>query len=75
MSLRRGILLGFLAGAIGVVMNRRAASEAHAPYGSLAALLHDARHAARAETEATRDRLHRRLEWARRTGRLPDDPS
>ena len=78
MGLRRGVLLGFLMGAIAVVTSRRAQDEVDTP-GSDAnqqfkELLDEARSEARAEREATEQRLHRRFTIARESGHLPDEP-
>lgn len=78
MGLRRGVLLGFLMGAIAVVTSRRAQDEVDTP-GSDAnqqfkELLDEARSEARTEREATEQRLRRRFTIARESGHLPDEP-
>lgn len=77
MGLRRGVLLGFLMGAIAVVTSRRTRDEVDTP-GSGAnqqfkELLDEARGEARAEREATEQRLRRRFTSARESGHLPDE--
>ena len=77
MGLRRGVLLGFLMGAIAVVTSRRAKDEVDTP-GSGAnkqfkELLDEARSEARAERGATEQRLRRRFTIARESGHLPDE--
>ena len=77
MGLRRGVLLGFLMGAIAVVTSRRTRDEVDTP-GSDAntrfkELLDEARSEARAEREATELRLRRRFSLARESGHLPED--
>ena len=77
MGLRRGVLLGFLVGAVAVVTSRRAQDEVDTP-GSDANrqfkdLLDEARSEARAEREATERRLRRRFSLARESGHLPDE--
>ncbi len=78
MGLRRGVLLGFLMGAITVVTSRRTRDEVDAPGGDantkFKELLNEARSEASAEREATEQRLHRRFTTARESGHLPDEP-
>lgn len=77
MGFRRGFLLGFFVGAIGVVTGRRAQREVETPgtqaHTDFKQLWDEARESARRESEETEARLRRRFEEARRTGKLPSD--
>lgn len=77
MSFRRGLMFGFLAGAIGAAMSRLApAVEEGASVSDEAApttRLGKARAAGRGERQAAEQRLRERYDAARRSGHLPSD--
>ncbi len=83
MGFGRGLFLGFLAGAIGLLLSRRSRVEtpsaggegvAAPPDGAPASLLGLAWQEGRDADHAARAALRARFEEARRTGRLPEDP-
>ena len=78
MGLRRGVLLGFLMGAIAVVTSRRVQNEIETPDSEanqqFKELLDEALSEGRAQREATEQRLRRRFTIARESGHLPDAP-
>ncbi len=77
MGLRRGILLGFLVGLIGVVLGRRTPADQEAGAEGAGAReptrLDKARAAGREAAETTARKLRRRYDQARRRGYLPPD--
>ncbi len=84
MGFRRGWLLGLLAGIVAAVISGRPSKLSTPPKdegdaGHVAdgagSLLHEARAAADAERAATEARLEELFRVARRTGRMPEDPS
>ena len=84
MGFRRGLFLGLLAGIVAALIGGRPSKPStpskdegaggHAADGA-GSLLHEARAAADAERAATEARLEERFRVARRTGRMPEDPS
>lgn len=77
MSFRRGLMFGFLAGAIGAAMSRLAPAVEEGASASAAAppttRLGKARAAGRDERQAAEQKLRDRYDAARRSGHLPSD--